>query len=128
MEIQPQLVLLQKTLLQVEGLGRQLYPQLDLRPVAQPILRKWMDEQIGVRGLLRQLRREAPLWTATLPQLPRLVHRALESNPTAQLSGIEAAIRRVERTQRTQTVVLATLVAVLTGIVLVYAYLLFAYV
>jgi ubiquinone biosynthesis protein len=86
-----------------------------------------MDEQIGVRGLLRQMRREAPLWTATLPQLPRLVHRALESNPTERLGGIELAIRRVERTQRAQTIVLATLVAVLTGIVLVYAYLLFAY-
>jgi ubiquinone biosynthesis protein len=62
MQIQPQLVLLQKTLLQVEGLGRQLDPELDLRRAAQPILERWVNEQVGLRGLLRQVRDEAPLW------------------------------------------------------------------
>jgi ubiquinone biosynthesis protein len=127
MEIQPQLVLLQKTLLQVEGLGRQLYPELDLRPVAQPILKKWMDEQIGWRGLIKQIRHEGALWTGTIPQLPRLLHRALDSNPTERLAAIESAIRQVEKTQRFQTVVLAALVGVIGAVVLAYGYLLFIY-
>jgi ubiquinone biosynthesis protein len=76
-EIQPQLVLLQKTLLNIEGLGRELDPDLDLWKTAKPYLERWMSEQVGWRGLLRQIRQEAPEWAALLPQLPRLVHRAL---------------------------------------------------
>lgn len=124
MEIQPQLVLLQKTLLQVEGLGRQLYPQLDLRPVAQPILKQWMDEQIGWRGLARQLRKEGVLWTATVPQLPRLIHRALEANPSKRLADIEAAIERVNQTQRWQSALMATLVVLIACVAATYLYLL----
>jgi ubiquinone biosynthesis protein len=77
-EIQPQLVLLQKTLLNIEGLGRQLDPELDLWKTAKPILERWMDEQIGVRGLIERARAEAPLLAKRLPQIPRLVHRWLE--------------------------------------------------
>jgi ubiquinone biosynthesis protein len=124
MEIQPQLVLLQKTLLQVEGLGRQLYPQLDLRPVAQPILKEWMDEQIGMRGLLRQIRKEGALWTEMIPQLPRLVHRALENNPSERLAAIEQAVERVNRTQRLQTILIAALVGIFGSVVALYLYLL----
>jgi ubiquinone biosynthesis protein len=124
MEIQPQLVLLQKTLLQVEGLGRQLYPQLDLRPVAQPILTQWMDEQIGWRGLVRQIRKEGVLWTATVPQLPRLIHRALENNPSDRLAAIEAAIDRVNRTQRWQSALIASLVGLASVLAAAYLYLL----
>ena len=124
MEIQPQLVLLQKTLLQVEGLGRQLYPELDLRPVAQPILEKWMAEQLGWRGLIRQLKKEGPMWTATLPQLPRLVHRALENDPSARLESIEKAIDRVNRTQRWQSSVLMVLVVLAAMIASMYFFLL----
>mgnify|MGYP003341441654 CR=1 FL=1 len=75
--IQPQLTLLQKTLLNVEGLGRQLDPDLDLWKTAKPFLEQWMNRQVGWRALLRQVQDEAPLWAATLPQLPRLIHRAL---------------------------------------------------
>lgn len=117
MEIQPQLVLLQKTLLQVEGLGRQLYPELDLRPVAQPILEKWMTEQLGWRGLIKQLKKEGPLWTSSLPQLPRLVHRALENDPSARLEAIEKAIDRVNRTQHRQSKVLLALAILAATIV-----------
>ncbi|MEP7157162.1 MAG: ubiquinone biosynthesis regulatory protein kinase UbiB [Betaproteobacteria bacterium] len=127
MEIQPQLVLLQKTLLQVEGLGRQLYPQLDLRPVAQPILEKWMSEQLGLRGLLRQLRKEGPQWTSSLPQLPRLIHRALENDPSARLQRIESAINRLNRTQRMQSAVLLALLVMISLVASMYAYLLFWY-
>jgi ubiquinone biosynthesis protein len=114
MEIQPQLVLLQKTLLQVEGLGRQLDPDLDLRRTAQPVLERWMNQQLGVRGLVRQLREEAPLWARTLPQLPRLVHRALREDPSGR---IERALRALEDAQRRQTRVLAAIVAVLAALV-----------
>ncbi|MEO8103350.1 MAG: ubiquinone biosynthesis regulatory protein kinase UbiB [Betaproteobacteria bacterium] len=125
MEIQPQLVLLQKTLLQIEGLGRQLYPQLDLRPVAQPILERWMSEQIGWRGLVRQFKKEAPHWTGMLPQLPRLIHRALENDPSARLEDIETAINRLNRTQRFQSGVLLTLMIMITLVAGMYVYLLF---
>src|SRR5690606_20720096 len=76
-EIQPQLVLLQKTLLNIEGLGRELDPDLDLWKTAKPYLERWMEEQVGWRGLLRNIRNEAPQWGVLLPQLPRLLHRAL---------------------------------------------------
>ncbi len=78
-EIQPQLVLLQKTLLNVEGLGRQLDPDLDLWATAKPFLERWMNEQIGWRALLRQLRDEAPRYAKVLPELPRLLHDALQA-------------------------------------------------
>ena len=89
-EIQPQLVMLQKTLLNIEGLGRQLDPDLDLWQTAKPFLERWMDEQVGWRGLVRTLRQEAPFWAATLPQLPRLVHRLLaEERPAALQRAME---------------------------------------
>jgi ubiquinone biosynthesis protein len=76
-EIQPQLVLLQKTLLNIEGLGRQLDPNLDLWSTAKPFLERWMNDQIGWRGLVERLKKEAPHWAQLLPELPRLVHHAL---------------------------------------------------
>ena len=77
-EIQPQLVLLQKTLLNVEGLGRQLDPELDLWSTAQPFLQRWMRSQVGWRAFRDHLQREAPRYAQYLPALPRLVHQALE--------------------------------------------------
>jgi ubiquinone biosynthesis protein len=76
-EIQPQLVLLQKTLLNIEGLGRQLDPDLDLWKTAKPILEKWMAKQVGWEGLQERLRKEAPRWAKLAPQMPRLVHTVL---------------------------------------------------
>jgi len=78
-EVQPQLVLLQKTLLNIEGLGLQLDPELDLWKTAKPWLEHWMSEQVGWRGLLKTLREEAPYYATLLPQLPRLLHRHLEN-------------------------------------------------
>ena len=113
MDVQPQLVLLQKTLLQVEGLGRQLDPNLDLRRSAQPILERWAGEQLGLRGLMRSLREEAPLWARTLPQLPRLVHRLLNDAPGRR---IEAEIARLAAAQERQTRVLIAIVSVLAAL------------
>ena len=76
-EVQPQLVLLQKTLLNIEGLGRQLDPELDLWKTAKPYLENWMSEQIGWRGLVQQLKDEGPRYAHIFPQLPRLLHHAL---------------------------------------------------
>jgi len=78
MEVQPQLVLLQKTLFQIEGLGRRLYPELDLWVTAKPYLENWMREQIGPRALLKTLKKEAPKWWQMVPELPTLVYEVLE--------------------------------------------------
>ncbi|MCK5522106.1 MAG: ubiquinone biosynthesis regulatory protein kinase UbiB [Thiomargarita sp.] len=77
MEVQPQLVLLQKTLLNIEGLGRQLYPDLDLWQTAKPFLEKWMDERIGLRAFLKGIRTNLPLWAENLPEFPMLIHEML---------------------------------------------------
>ena len=114
MDVQPQLVLLQKTLLQVEGLGRHLDPELDLRRAAQPILERWMNEQMGPRALWKQLRNEAPMWARTLPQVPRLVHKILSDDAPGR---IERAIRALESTQRRQTRILLAIAIILGAMV-----------
>ncbi|NNJ93910.1 MAG: ubiquinone biosynthesis regulatory protein kinase UbiB [Halobacteria archaeon] len=85
MEVQPQLVLLQKTLLNIEGLGRQLYPDLDLWETAKPFLERNMSEQLGARSLLRNLKDSVPGWSDTLPELPVLAHRYLEQATSGKL-------------------------------------------
>ncbi len=115
MEVQPQLVLLQKTLLNIEGLGRQLDPELDLWKTAKPFLERWMDEQLGVRALLRGVKEEAPEWARTLPQLPRLLHRALTEPERQQrlqreeLAQLAAAQRRQGRLLALATVLIVAL-------------------
>jgi ubiquinone biosynthesis protein len=86
MEVQPQLVLLQKTLLSIEGLGRQLYPDLDLWETAKPYLERWMRERLGPRAAAESLKREGPLWWRTLPELPGQVHELLRKANTGELS------------------------------------------
>jgi len=85
MEVQPQLVLLQKTLLNIEGLGRQLYPELDLWRTAKPFLERWMHDQVGPRALARELRRQAPRWMEMLPVMPGLVHDLLRDAKRGKL-------------------------------------------
>lgn len=100
-EIQPQLVLLQKTLLNVEGLGRQLDPELDLWHTAKPFLERWMQEQVGPRRLWRELREQAPYYAKMLPDLPRLLHQYL-SQPREGVSQTQLLeiIREQRRTNR----------------------------
>ena len=78
MEIQPQLVLLQKTLFNIEGLGRQLYPQLDLWKTAHPVLRRWMDEQVGGRAMIESFRENLPQLREALRELPQPVRTGCE--------------------------------------------------
>ncbi|SET41108.1 ubiquinone biosynthesis regulatory protein kinase UbiB [Thalassotalea agarivorans] len=74
MEVQPQLVLLQKTLLYIEGLGRQLYPQLDLWQTAKPYLESWVKEQMGVKAVFEKIKDNLPFWNEKLPEIPDLVY------------------------------------------------------
>jgi len=100
-EIQPQLVLLQKTLLNVEGLGRQLDPELDLWNTAKPFLERWMNEQVGWRGLVERLKKEAPHYAQLLPELPRLLHQALQPHRGgADPRLVEALLLEQRRTNR----------------------------
>jgi ubiquinone biosynthesis protein len=85
MEVQPQLVLLQKTLLNIEGLGRQLYPQLDLWDTAKPFLENWMKEQLGFRSFAKQVTHNAPLWMEQLPEFPSHVFDVVQQARKGQL-------------------------------------------
>jgi ubiquinone biosynthesis protein len=85
MQIQPQLVLLQKTLLNIEGLGRDLYPDLDLWQTAKPILEQWMKEKLGWQAAVKSLQKEVPTWAETLPTLPRMLHDLTKQAQAGQL-------------------------------------------
>lgn len=78
MQIQPQLILLQKTLLHVEGLGRQLYPDLNLWGTAKPYLDKWLRKQVGIKAFIKNVRLHLPYWTEKLPEMPQLVFKTLQ--------------------------------------------------
>ena len=113
MEVQPQLVLLQKTLLNVEGLGRDLDPELDLWKTAKPYLETWMAEQVGWQGMMRQLREEAPMWAKMLPQIPRLLHRELNR---AQSDSVEARLADMLQQQKRRNMLLGLIALLLAGL------------
>ncbi|MDH3839334.1 MAG: ubiquinone biosynthesis regulatory protein kinase UbiB, partial [Chromatiales bacterium] len=85
MEVQPQLILLQKTLLNIEGLGRQLYPQLDLWETAQPILEKWMTDRLSGRAVLGRLREQLPDLSETIEAMPQLLQQLVQQAADGQL-------------------------------------------
>jgi ubiquinone biosynthesis protein len=99
-EIQPQLVLLQKTLLNIEGLGRQLDPDLDLWNTAKPFLEKWMINQVGPKKLLDELRNEGPRYAKLLPELPRLLVAFLQNNAKNSGHDLQALLAEQKRTNR----------------------------
>jgi ubiquinone biosynthesis protein len=115
--IQPQLVLLQKTLLNVEGLGRQLDPNLDLWITAKPFLERWMEEQIGLRALERRLIAEAPYIVAALPELPRLLHQKLTAPPATSNSALRELVAAQKARNRWLALV-AALLAVVVALLL----------
>jgi ubiquinone biosynthesis protein len=122
-EVQPQLVLLQKTLLNIEGLGRELDPDLDLWETAKPYLERWMSEQVGWRGLLRNIGKEAPQWTTLLPQLPRLLHRALAERSEPMLQAeLLVLLASQQRHNRLLNWILALLLVIVLVLVLPWRY------
>jgi ubiquinone biosynthesis protein len=102
MEVQPQLVLLQKTLLYVEGLGRQLYPQLDLWKTAKPFLEDWIKDQVGIPALIRTLKEKAPFWIEKMPELPELMYDSLRQGKQLQHS-VDKITRDLQRNQVRQS-------------------------
>jgi ubiquinone biosynthesis protein len=112
-QVQPQLVLLQKTLLNIEGLGRELDPDLDLWATAKPYLERWMAEQVGWRGLLERLKQEAPYWSTILPQLPRLLHQALTRQSLSDSGERLAGLAREARRRNRLLAVIAALLALM---------------
>jgi ubiquinone biosynthesis protein len=117
-QIQPQLVLLQKTLLNVEGLGRQLDPDQDLWTTAKPFLERWMHEQIGWRGLRRRLLKEAPSWAQTLPELPRLLQRRLQADDAPDRAALQALLREQRQTNRLLQALVYATVGFVLGVLL----------
>jgi len=99
-EIQPQLVLLQKTLLNIEGLGRELDPDLDLWSTAKPFLEKWMIAQVGPEKLLAQLKVEAPSYAKLLPALPRLLSQYLKQPPHSNRRELLELLAEQKRTNK----------------------------
>ena len=122
-EIQPQLVLLQKTLLNVEGLGRQLDPELDLWATAKPFLERWMNDQVGWTGLVERLKNEAPRYAQLLPELPRLLHQALDGAAGADRRALEALVEAQRRDNRRLRALLNLLLGFAAGAALVYLWL-----
>lgn len=103
MEVQPQLVLLQKTLLYIEGVGRQLYPQLDLWKTAKPFLEDWIKDQVGLPAILRALKEKAPYWAGKLPELPELIYDGFKQHRLLQKSidrlSVEMRIHQARQRQ-----------------------------
>jgi ubiquinone biosynthesis protein len=116
-EVQPQLTLLQKTLLAVEGLGRQLDPDLDLWVTAKPFLERWMHDQIGLPALQRRLLAEAPYMVAALPELPRLIHQKLLAPPPAS-DAVLLALMHAQRTRNRWLALVAVLLVIVAALLL----------
>jgi ubiquinone biosynthesis protein len=118
-EIQPQLTLLQKTLLNVEGLGRQLDPDLDLWKTVKPIMQTWMNQQVGFKGFWEKLKSEAPQWAQKLPTLPRLMTTLLEmevdSKKQNHLSEIKNLLEKQNKYYRNINFVSIFLIGLLLG-------------
>lgn len=109
MEVQPQLVLLQKTLLNIEGLGRQLYPDLDLWSTAKPFIERWMDEQVGVRALFNGAKVNLPKLLENLPYMPNMLHDIMQQTvqqklkmqwESQQLEALRKEMRQSQRSNR----------------------------
>jgi len=118
-EIQPQLVLLQKTLLNIEGLGRQLDPNLDLWSTAKPFLEKWMLEQMGPQRLWRELQAEAPRYAKLIPEMPRLFYSYLKQDRAGELQAMRELITEQKRTNRLLQTIIYCGVGFVLGLVVV---------
>jgi len=116
-DIQPQLVLLQKTLLNIEGLGRQLDPELDLWSTAKPFLERWMLDQVGPQKLFEELRDQAPRYAKILPELPRLLYSYLQHHQKDSGPELLALLAEQQRTNRLLRVLVWTGISFAVGLV-----------
>jgi len=123
MQVQPQLILLQKTLLQIEGLGRMLYPQLDLWKTAQPILKEWGAERLSGRTLAQQLRRQLPDLSESVRMLPQVIQQFVQQASegrfriTVEQAGIEELRREIRRSARQRDATIVASVTLFAGFV-----------
>jgi ubiquinone biosynthesis protein len=123
MKVQPQLILLQKTLLQIEGLGRMLYPQLDLWKTAQPILKEWGAERLSGRTLAHQFRRHLPDLSESLRMLPQVLQQFIQQASegrfriTVHQPGIEDVRREIRESARRRDATIVASVTLLAGLV-----------
>ncbi|OQX08327.1 MAG: ubiquinone biosynthesis regulatory protein kinase UbiB [Thiothrix lacustris] len=128
MEVQPQLVLLQKTLLNIEGLGRQLYPDLDLWSTAKPFIERWMDEQVGVRALLNGAKINLPKFLENLPYMPNMLHDIMQQTTQHKLKmqweseQLEALRKEMRRSQRINQTLIITGILVFLAVQVFNAY------
>jgi ubiquinone biosynthesis protein len=116
-EIQPQLVLLQKTLLNIEGLGRELDPELDLWATAKPFLEQWMLEQVGPQKLLRELKAQAPRYAKLLPELPQLLYQYLQKPSHDNSKLVQELLLEQRRTNRLLQALVAAVIGFALGMV-----------
>jgi ubiquinone biosynthesis protein len=124
-EIQPQLVLLQKTLLNIEGLGRQLDPDLDLWSTARPFLEQWMLEQIGPQRLWSQIKAQAPRYAKLLPELPRLLHQYLQRTETDSPRALQELLSEQRRTNRLLQTLLYLTLGFVAGLIAMHVFIRF---
>ncbi len=121
MVVQPQLVLLEKTLLYIEGLGRQLYPQLDLWKTAKPFLEEWMSEQVGPKGMAKKIKQEMPYWADKLPELPELVYDNLKMGKNfvkSQNKMLDRYLKQHQNAHKSNYLLLTAAVLVICGTLL----------
>ena len=120
-QLQPQLMLIQKTLLQIEGVGRQLYPDLDLWDTAQPLLRQWVHERYSARALLKEVRKQLPNVAETMKMVPELLHRAVQLASEDRLSvpvqsqDLQALRQEIRDSNRRRDRMLLTVAALASG-------------
>src|SRR5690554_963449 len=121
MEIQPQLVLPQKTLLNIEGLGRQLYPDLDLWTTAKPFLERWLRERFGPKAAFKELKRQLPSWIEKAPQMPNLMHGALtrlnhmDENQNLMRQELHDLRQEIEKSRKQRHAQVSALITAATG-------------
>jgi ubiquinone biosynthesis protein len=115
MEVQPQLVLLQKTLLNIEGMGREIYPQLDLWRTAKPHLETWVREQRGPRAMVKHVLEQAPLWLQHSPEIPMMVYNLLEQNAPTHKTPAMTESSRAEASSRSLLLAISGGFLFLTG-------------
>ncbi|QLE84070.1 ubiquinone biosynthesis regulatory protein kinase UbiB [Shewanella sp. Scap07] len=121
MVVQPQLVLLEKTLLYIEGLGRQLYPQLDLWQTAKPFLEQWMSEQVGPKAMANKIKKELPYWADKLPEMPELIYDNLKVGKNfvnSQNQMLDRYLKQQQKAHKSNFLLLTSAVLVICATIL----------